>query len=201
MYFWKQKQVTLPVCKHLDWSVQTTLYLTLCIINTLLSPSKDFLCHPRFAVSIDRVSMSPEHCYPIDRVSMSPERCCLHRPRFYVTRKWPFLSPEYPNHMRLGLSPSTEFLCHPRVAVPSTEFLCHPSVAVPSTEILCHPSVAVSIDWVSISPERCCPIDWVSMSPERCCPIDWVSVSPERCCPIDRFSMSPASGCLYQLSI
>jgi len=72
MYFKKQKQVTLPVCKHLDWSVRTTLYPTLCRIHTLLSPSAEFLNHPR-----------------------------------------------------LGLFPSTEFLCYPCVVVSITRFTAY----------------------------------------------------------------------------
>jgi len=112
------------------------------VTRVLLSPSTEFLCHPRVAVSNDRVSMSPTSgclsrvskpyapwVVSIDRVSMSAERWCLHRLSFYVTRAL--------------LSPSTEFLCHPQVAV-SISRVSKPYV-----------TWALSIDPVSMLSVRC----------------------------------------------
>jgi hypothetical protein len=162
--------------------VQTTLYLTLCSIHTLLSPSQNILspahcCLHRPSFYVTRALLSPSTkflCHPrvavfIDRVSMSPAHCCIHRPSFYVTRAL--------------LSSSTEFLCHPSIAVSIDQVSMSPArcclyrlsfyvtraLLSPSTEFLCHPQVAVSISRVSkpYAPWAV-SIDPISMLSVRC---------------------------------
>jgi ABC-type polysaccharide/polyol phosphate export permease len=100
------------------------------VTRALLSPSTEFLCHPQVTVSISLVSKQyAPWAVSIDQVSMSPARWCLHRPSFYVTSAL--------------LSPSTEFLCHPQVAV------CISRVSKP------YAPWAVSIDPVSMLSVRC----------------------------------------------